>query len=70
MYNTLLLCCNAAIVEVVTYYYVKQTRHYVLNDLAMIKGFNALIHNIHAYIVVSHKLLASHNTNTTYILIV
>ena len=59
VYNTPLLCCNAAVSEVVAYNCIKQTRHYVISDLARIKGFNALVHNIHAHIVVSHKLLAT-----------
>ena len=38
----------------------------MLSTLAMIEGFNAAIHNIHAYIVVKPQLQASHNTNTIY----
>ena len=32
----------------------------------MIDGLNAVIHNIHAYIVVKPQLLASYNTNIIY----
>ena len=39
----------------------------MLLTLAMIEGLNALMHNIHAYIVVKPQLLASYNINIIYI---